>query len=305
MDVLSDVLARARAHGAVFSVLGRKEPWGLAFSGTRPLVVHVLLRGRAYLIRGTATLQVDAGDVVLVRGGPAYFLVSETGIPSEPIEHARAGTPYAEGMDADAVVLCGAYAMDGEPGAGLLNSLPNELVVREGQRSDGLRISVGILATEASRMAPGQGTVLDRVLDLMLVQVLRDAFAAGLWAAPGWYLALEDEGLAAVLAALHEAPQRRWTVASMAEVAHLSRAGFARRFAQTVGQTPAAYVIDLRVERAAEQLQTTRATVATVANDNGFASEFSLNTAFKRRYGVSPGRWRRRAARLSPPSTNK
>ena len=118
-------------------------------------------------------------------------------------------------------------------------------------------------------------------------------------------LALEDEGLAAVLAALHEAPQRRWTVASMAEVAHLSRAGFARRFAQTVGQTPAAYVIDLRVERAAEQLQTTRATVATVANDNGFASEFSLNTAFKRRYGVSPGRWRRRAARLSPPSTEQ
>jgi transcriptional regulator GlxA family with amidase domain len=77
----------------------------------------------------------------------------------------------------------------------------------------------------------------------------------------------------------------------------MSRAGFARRFAETVGQTPAAYLTGLRVERAAELLQSTGATVASVAGETGFASEFSLNSAFKRRYGVSPGRWRRAAVK--------
>ena len=105
--------------------------------------------------------------------------------------------------------------------------------------------------------------------------------------------------IAAALGCARDAPDGRRTL-YFSESAPGQEAAY---FITVQGQTPAAYVIDLRVERAAEQLQTTRATVATVANDNGFASEFSLNTAFKRRYGVSPGRWRRRAARLSPPST--
>jgi AraC-like DNA-binding protein len=292
VDVLSDVLARARAHGAVFSVLGRREPWGLAFSGARPLVVHMLLRGRACLARGRSRFQIGSGDVVLVRGGEKYSLASGDDVQFEPIEAARAGPAYDSGSGAEAIVLCGAYTIGGEPGAGLLSSLPTELMVPAGQHSDELRMSVGILAAEAARAAPGQQTVLDRALDLMLVQVLRDAFAGGLWAAPGWYRALGDQGLSAVLAAVHEAPQQRWTVESMAAVAHLSRAGFARRFAETVGETPAAYVTGLRVERAAERLQTTTKTVATVAIETGFASEFSLSAAFKRRYGVPPGRWR-------------
>lgn len=299
MDVLSDVLARARAHGAVFSVLGRNEPWGLAFSGTRPLVIHLMLQGSATLVRGTTAHDVAAGDVILVRGGEPYTLVSAHGVAAEPIEHARAGDSYVDGMVVDAVLLCGAYALDGEPGPSLLRSLPCELVVKATDRSSGLCASVSLMAAEASRAAPGQRTVLDRALDLMLVQVLRDAFAGGHWSAPGWYLALEDDGLAAVLAATHEAPQQRWTVESMASVAHMSRAGFARRFATTVGQTPAAYLTGLRVERAAELLQSTGATVASVANETGFASEFSLNAAFKRRYGVSPGRWRRGTRRVS------
>jgi AraC-like DNA-binding protein len=228
-----------------------------------------------------------------VRGGEKYSLASTADVSPEPIELARAGSPYAEGMDVDTVVLCGAYTIDGEPGAGLLSSLPSELVVPAGLHSNELRMSVGILAAEAARAAPGQRTVLDRALDLMLVQVLRDASTGGLWAAPGWYRALEDKGLSIVLAAVHEAPEQPWTVESMAEVAHLSRAGFARRFAATVGETPAAYLTGLRVERAAECLQTTTETVAAVAAKTGFASEFSLSAAFKRHYGVSPGRWRR------------
>ena len=296
VDALSEVLARARARGSVFSVLGRDAPWGLGFSGRRPLVVHVLLRGGGLLVRGTRSRPVGEGDVVLVRHGEPYSLVSERGAASEPIELARARGSHSTGDDVDGVVLCGGYTIEGSPGGDLLASLPDELVITGGARSAGLGLLFEVLAAEAVRVAPGQQAVLDRALDLLLVQALRDAFASGSWAAPGWYRALGDPALAAVLDAVHAAPERPWTVESMAGVAHLSRAGFARRFAAVVGETPAAYVTGLRIERAEDLLRSTGDTVAAVAAATGFASEYSLAAAFKRRHGVAPGRWRRRAA---------
>ncbi|KRE22482.1 AraC family transcriptional regulator [Agromyces sp. Soil535] len=292
MDALSEVLARARARGAVFSVLGRNTPWGLDFSGGRPLVIHVLQRGSAVLTRANGSHRVGEGDVVLVRGGTPYSLASAPGATSEPIELARARGSHATGDD-DAVVLCGAYTIGGSPGADLLDSLPDVLVVAAGEQSAGLGLLVGLLAAEADRAAPGQQAVLDRALDLVLVQALRDAFTIGTWEAPGWYRALGDPALAAVLDVVHSSPEDRWTVESMARLAHLSRAGFARRFAATVGETPAAYVTRLRIERAEDLLRGTTDTVAAVAAITGFASEYSLAAAFKRRHRISPGRWRR------------
>ena len=293
MDALSEVLARARARGSVFSVLGRDAPWGLAFSGRRPLVVHVQLRGDSLLVRGSRSRPVVEGDVVLVRHGEPYSLVSERGAASEPIELARARGSHSTGDDVDAVVLCGGYTIEGTPGGDLLASLPDELVIGSGDRSAGLGLLFQVLAAEAVGVAPGQQAVLDRALDLLLVQALRDAFSSGAWAAPGWYRGLGDPSLAAALDAVHGAPERPWTVASLAAVAHLSRAGFARRFAAVVGETPVAYVTRLRVELAEDLLRDTSDTVAAVAAATGFASEYSLAAAFKRRHGVSPGRWRR------------
>jgi AraC-like DNA-binding protein len=293
MDALSDVLTRARAHGAVFSILARREPWGLAFSGARPLVLHFLLRGHAVLRRAAAAIPVDAGDVVLVRAGDPYRIGSAVDAPYEPIERARAEASGPAHAQADALVLCGGYTIEGAPGAALLRSLPDVLVVPAQEQSRELGLLVQILGGEAGRKVPGQQTVLDRALDLLLVQSLRDASASRIWDAPGWYRALEDPALAAILDAVHAAPERPWTVASMAEVAHLSRAGFARRFAELVGETPAAYVSRLRVERAGDLLLTTDGTVAAVAADVGFGSEFSFADAFKRQHGTTPGRWRR------------
>jgi AraC family transcriptional regulator len=65
-----------------------------------------------------------------------------------------------------------------------------------------------------------------------------------------------------------------------------------RTFRQFVGETPKAYTLRLRLDRAAARLTTTGDRVVDVALDSGFASQEVFTRAFTRRYGRSPERYR-------------
>ena len=96
------------------------------------------------------------------------------------------------------------------------------------------------------------------------------------------------------LEAMHQDPARRWTVASLAAQAGLSRAPFARRFTALVGRPPLAYLTWWRMTVAARMLRESDATVAVIARRVGYSSEFAFATAFRREHGSAPGRYRRR-----------
>jgi transcriptional regulator GlxA family with amidase domain len=89
------------------------------------------------------------------------------------------------------------------------------------------------------------------------------------------------------------------TVPVLAERALMSERSFARAFHREVGQTPAAYVEALRVERARDLLEDGAPSLEAVAQATGFASAEVLRRAFRRRVGVSPADYRDRF-RLSP-----
>jgi len=68
---------------------------------------------------------------------------------------------------------------------------------------------------------------------------------------------------------------------------------FARRFKQTVGLSPHAYVVSRRVRRAQEMLRQGKSTLAQVAAACGFSSQAHLTTLFRRQLGVTPGKYQR------------
>jgi AraC-like DNA-binding protein len=111
-----------------------------------------------------------------------------------------------------------------------------------------------------------------------------------------------DERVARALEQMRSRPAERWTVAKLAKAAGLSRAAFARRFAAEVGVPPLRYLADLRLARAAQRLVEGNDSLAGVAAEVGYESEFAFSRAFKRRYGEAPGVWRRhaRAAGIRP-----
>jgi AraC-like DNA-binding protein len=268
------------------------------------LAIHGVLGGEAFVWTGDApdrARRVVSGDVVLVRGPARHCMGGAPRAPVVPFGQAPSGEPtggtprlaHGSGGGDPTTFFCGAYRFEGELCGGLLTGLPALTVVRP-QGGSTLRGALDVFAAELLRDAPGQQALLDSLLDVILVQALREQLAADGASAPPWFRAMADPAVGPALRAIHAEPQRPWTVADLAGAASLSRATFARRFTGLVGLAPLAYVTDWRMALAREQLRTGDTGLAAVARSLGYSSEFSFAAAFKRHHGVAPGRWRAR-----------
>jgi AraC-like DNA-binding protein len=300
MDVLADLLSRARAQGALFAHTTLPAPWGLTFGDTTRLGVHTVLDGAAWLRREDGAggwLRVGAGQVALVRAPTAHTLASAPGTPAVALDAVvdawRTGPrSFVKPGDGPATtVLCGAYRFEGSICDVLLGALPP--VVHLEAPGPQLRALLGLLRAELAADRPGGQTVLDRLLDAALVLALREHFSAS--ATPAVLNGLADPEIGRALGALHADPARAWTVAALAAEVGLSRAALARRFAALVGRPPLAYLTGLRMALAEERLRESDDKLGVVAASVGYGSEFAFSTAFKRHHGVAPATWRRAA----------
>lgn len=303
MDILSDQLARARAQGAVFSILRLLRPWGVRFEGRRPLTAHLLLDGQGWLEReGREPLRLRARDVVLVPAGRPYVVADRPGSAAIPIGEARKrGSDPGPGEAA--TLLCGAYVLDGSVASSLLRGLPEVVVVPAAEQHPSHASAVDLLAAEVQRDAPGHQAVLDRLLDLNLIYTLSSWWEQSAERAPGWFRALSHPDLRRVLERLHEDPAGDWNLDTMAALAGMSRSSFASKFRDLVGLSPGRYLTELRMSRAEDALTRTGAPLAVIARNVGYGNEFAFATAFRRHSGTSPGQWRQRFdARSADPS---
>ena len=170
----------------------------------------------------------------------------------------------------------------------MLSRLPTDVVLR-GVDSP----LVALLSEEIARDAPGQEAVLDRLLDLLLVTCLRTVFEGE--DAPAWYAAHDDPVVGTAIGLMHHHPAHPWTVASLAAACGVSRAAFARRFTELVGEPPLSFLTGWRLALAADLLAGSDATLASVAAQVGYGNAFALSAAFKRVHGRSPTEYRRSA----------
>ena len=81
-------------------------------------------------------------------------------------------------------------------------------------------------------------------------------------------------------------------VDDLASAAGLSRAHFSREFRRAFGESPHAYLLTRRLERAAALLRNTDRSVADICFSVGLKSVGSFTTSFTRSFGVSPTAYR-------------
>jgi transcriptional regulator GlxA family with amidase domain len=89
-------------------------------------------------------------------------------------------------------------------------------------------------------------------------------------------------------------------VDDMANAAGLSRAHFSREFRRAFGESPHAYLLTRRLERAASLLRTTDRSVADICFSVGSQSVGSFTSSFTRTYGMPPTAYRA----TFPPATH-
>jgi AraC-like DNA-binding protein len=306
VDALAGLLDGPRARGAFLLRVVLDPPWSVRVQDRAALAVVAVTRGGAWLIAdGGEPVEVRAGDVVVVRGPDPYTVSDDPATPPQVIIHPdeRCTTLYGEDLsvamdrgvrtwgnadDGASVMLVGTYQSAGEISDRLLRALPPVLVLA---RDDWDSPLVPLLATEITKDDQGQSAVLDRLLDLLLIAVLRAWFARA-ESTPGWFRAQADPVVGRALRMLHNHPAHPWTVASLAGRIGVSRAALARRFTDLVGESPMAYLTSWRLALAADLLREPDATLGAVARQVGYGSPFALSAAFKRVRGVSPQEYR-------------
>jgi AraC-like DNA-binding protein len=303
MDTLTGLLDGPRARGAFLLRSIMSPPWSMRIEDRAALTLVAMVQGHAWVLpdEGEA-VRLGPGDVAIVRGPAPYTVADDPATPPQVIigPKQRCTTLYGEDLaqemdlgvrtwgnspDGSAMMLTGTYQTPGEISRRLLGALPGLLVLPEDAWDCRL---IPLLRDEVVRNEPGQEAMLDRLLDLLLIAVLRRWFSRPEADAPAWYRAQSDPVVGRALRMLQNNPAHPWTVATLAAQTGVSRATLARRFNDLVGEPPMAFLTGWRLSLAADLLREPDTTVGAVAQQVGYGNAFALSTAFKRVHGLSP-----------------
>ena len=203
-----------------------------------------------------------------------------------PLEHSFHNAPTE-----DSDFACATLDFDGGATHPLVRTLP-AVIVLPVAAVDTLGPSLDLLFAEIDNVRCGRRVLADRLFEVVLVHLFRWLLdhSDELALPAGLLTGLADERLARTLVAVHERPGGPWTLATMAQEAHMSRSTFAARFKAAVGQSPAEYVTGWRLTVAQERLRGGES-VARTATELGYSNPPAFSRAFARELGMSPRAW--------------
>src|SRR5262249_15060794 len=145
----------------------------------------------------------------------------------------------------------------------LLASLPRQIITR-GVAGDWLSEFPKHVVAESREPRPGSESMLTRMAELMFVEVLRRHVASLSEQHTGWLAGLGAPVVGAALRAIHEQPERAWTLPALAREIGTSRTVLVERFTSIVGMPPMQYLTQWRLQLAADQLARGTAKVASI-----------------------------------------
>jgi AraC-like DNA-binding protein len=213
---------------------------------------------------------------------------------AEWLAGSRGGQRRLGGTGVETVTLCGFFASDAPLAHPVLRLLPERVHLRGAD--DAARVlqpTVSLIEREYEGGERGASVIMSRLLDVLLVQILRAWSDQQRPGGASWLGALRDPILARAIGLMHAEPGREWSLAELARRAGTSRPTLARRFASEVKQSPRAYLTQLRMHEAAHLLRETDESLGAIAERVGYRSEFAFNRAFHRELGAPPGAYRR------------
>ncbi len=296
-DALSDVLRLIRLRSQIYFLRDFSAPWGMQMDDAPVGQFHLVVRGQCWLEAVGEQRMLGSGDVVLFPLGDAHRMTDQPSgeaVPGPQVMAAiQAGEPIFEDGAVSTTLLCGHFEFDRDLRHPLLQALPR-LIHSKGmaRRNPGWLDSVtGVLVSETGSGAPGADVVVNRLAEVLFIQVLRDYLLED---RPdhGFLAALHDPRLCQALSCIHRSVQGDLTLAEIARAAGMSRSNLASRFKAVMGVTPMGYLIQWRLLQASELLRTSEDPVATIAGRVGYASEAAFSRAFKRLFAQSPSLFR-------------
>ena len=283
MEVLSDILRSMHVKGSVYFCDHLESPWTLDFTEPRAAGFHLVRRGECWVTSGDYIERLGPGDMVFVEPGRDHKLFSD--------RPGAAPGPAGE----TTLLLCGYCEFSQDYRTPLQDVFPSLTIVREEEflKHPWLRGTLDQLSSEYLSQAPGAELIVDKLTEIVLVELIRIDF--GREGKSPFIKALNDRQISKALQQLHNNPHVHWTIESLAEKIGMSRAAFAKRFRELVGFPVFEYLTRLRVQRAQALLRETALPLYEIANRVGYDSDLAFTKTFKKHTGLTPTRYRKAA----------
>jgi hypothetical protein len=256
MDPLTHLLDGPRARRAFSLRVVMAPGWSIDVRDQAPLTIMAVMTGSAWLVADGDRIPLTAGDVVIVRGPEPYTVSDDPDREPDVIIHPGQRCTSASGQDVefsmnrgvrtwgnssegDTTMLIGTYETDAEVSSAVTAALPRCAIVTD-RRVDPALLT--FLEGEVTSDEPGQGSAIDRLLDVLLVHTIRAWARLNPDIARGWLAGRSDPLVARALALFHNAPAEAWDLHSLARSLNVSRATIASRFRTGVGEPPMTYL---------------------------------------------------------------
>jgi len=277
MEVLTDILRGLRATGSVYFCDFLAPPWELPYAGEERAMFHLVRRGHCQIEIDDKVHDLVPGDFVFMAPGVDHVMRSE-----------HIG-------ETQTLLLCGYCEFENREDDVLMRALPRFITLRGSELNEWpwLTRTLDHLTAEYTSAAPGSELTVNKLTEVLLVQLLRIDF--GRSNRGSIITALQDKRIATALTQIHQDPGDDWTIERAADAASMSRSGFARKFKVLLKMSFFDYLTRLRMRNARELLTTTDLRVADIGERVGYQSDLSFVKAFKKLYNMTPRAWRQQA----------
>ncbi len=293
MGVLSDILRDIHARASVYFCDQLVPPWKLEMRDLDYSSFHQVRRGQCLIDCEGQQHIAGPGDIIFIPKGSDHDLTSVDGYQT------------GQSKSFKTMLLCGYFQFDQALEHPLLATLPPLVIIRSEmlEKNTGLKYTLDFLTEEFTNDQPGSKLLLDKLTEVMLIQLIRTEFSAE--NESNFSKALFDNKISHALKLIHSKPEKSWTLDSLSEQIGMSRTSLANRFKQLVGTTMFDYLTRIRLQKACNLLRTTDLPVYNIAEKSGYQSEISFNKTFKQHLSVTPGQFRKRSRQKNYDNSRK
>ena len=307
IDVLTDVLLNLRLRGQMYFRTEFVGSWGVTLPADRNTIrVHLVVQGQCWVSveGGSEPILLREGDFALVPHGAGQTLsgsLHEDAVSLQTLLNdgnlgddgvLRYGTRESKHQ---ARLVCGFCSFDEELIHPLFLGLPPVLVMDRhlAGSSPWLAEAVRVITMEANLDGLGGPAVINRLMEVLFIQAIRHQRNLKSNPTIPFLFAITDKNLKPAIEAMHEHPERGWTLSQLAKLCSMSRSRFAQRFKEVIGQSPLQYLTDWRLQKAKRLLKETNLSIAEVGFRSGYQSLPSFTRRFGKKFGISPGAFRK------------
>jgi AraC-like DNA-binding protein len=294
-------LPEVRMSGLRYDIAVLEPPWGLRCPAKDFAQIVVVRRGNCWFECPTFLphpFYVGEGGMIVTVGGGTQVWRSASHLQVSESAGSFPSVPLGQFQRDPADALKTELLIGRSPRSAnmLIPAFPHAFYVSPAEHDTLRRINamldlIDLEAHAGDDLVEREG-VIQRAAEIMTIVLARYVKRQLSQENPHWPEMATDVPVMRALQLIETRPARNWTVESLASEVGLGRSAFAERFRALVGDTPVNCLTRTRMQLASAAIRDGKRSVAAIANSIGYLSEPAFIKAFRRHFGITPGRYR-------------